>query len=190
MAFNITVTGMVLSAIPIGDYDKRITILTRERGKIAAFVRGARRSGNQMMAAANPFAFGQFEVYHGKSTYTAVRAEIQNYFRELSQDYDMVCLGSYFLEVAGYYAQENTGEGERLKLLYQTLRAMESGRFDRGLIRDVYELKTLAINGEYPNVFSCLRCGRKEELDFFNMKLRGCVCRDCAGEPGDEPLDA
>ena len=86
MAFNITVTGMVLSAIPIGDYDKRITILTRERGKIAAFVRGARRSGNQMMAAANPFAFGQFEVYQGKSTYTAVRAEIQNYFRELSQD--------------------------------------------------------------------------------------------------------
>lgn len=53
-----------------------------------------------MMAAANPFAFGQFEVYQGKSTYTAVRAEIQNYFRELSQDYDMVCLGSYFLEVA------------------------------------------------------------------------------------------
>ena len=85
---------MVLSAIPIGDYDKRITILTRERGKIAAFVRGARRSGNQMMAAANPFAFGQFEVYQGKSTYTAVRAEIQNYFRELSEDYDMVCLGS------------------------------------------------------------------------------------------------
>ena len=77
---------MVLSAIPIGDYDKRITILTRERGKIAAFVRGARRSGNQMMAAANPFAFGQFEVYQGKSTYTAVRAEIQNYFRELSEE--------------------------------------------------------------------------------------------------------
>lgn len=187
MAFNITVTGMVLSAIPIGDYDKRITILTRERGKIAAFVRGARRSGNQMMAAANPFAFGQFEVYQGKSTYTAVRAEIQNYFRELSQDYDMVCLGSYFLEVAGYYAQENTGEGERLKLLYQTLRAMESGRFDRGLIRDVYELKTLAINGEYPNVFSCLRCGRKEELDFFNRNCGAASAETARGSRGMNP---
>ena len=188
MAFNIIVTGMVLSAIPIGDYDKRITILTKERGKIAAFVRGARRSGNQMMAAANPFAFGQFEVYQGKSTYTAARAEIQNYFRELTMDYDMVCLGSYFLEAAEYYAQENTDETERLKLLYQTLRALESGRFHRQLLRDVYDLKTMAINGEYPNVFSCLRCGKKEPLTYFNMKLRGCVCPDCQSREGGKPL--
>lgn len=189
MTFNIIVTGMVLSAIPIGDYDKRITILSKERGKIAAFVRGARRSGNQMMAAANPFAFGQFEVYQGKNTYTAARAEITNYFRELTDDYDKVCLGSYFLETAEYYAQENTDETERLKLLYQTLRALESGRFSYSLLRSVYELKTMAINGEYPNVFSCLRCGKKDKLFFFSMKMRGCICEDCQKQAGGTPLD-
>ena len=188
MAFNIIVTGMVLSAIPIGDYDKRITLLTRERGKIAAFVRGARRSGNQMMAAANPFAFGRFEVYEGKSTYTAVRADIENYFRELANDYDQVCLGYYFLEAAQYYAQENMDETERLKLLYQTLRALESRKFTNRLIRAVYDLKTMAINGEYPNVFSCLRCGKKEELSYFSMKMQGCVCVDCYREAGGAPI--
>ena len=161
MGFNIVLTGMVLSAIPVGEYDKRITILTKERGKITAFAKGARRSGNQLLAAANPFAFGQFEVYQGKSTYTAVRAEIKNYFRELAEDFDMVCYGYYFLEVAEYYAQENADEVERLRLLYQTLRALESRKFSFALIRGIYELKTLTIGGEYPNVFECLSAGQK-----------------------------
>ena len=190
MAFNIIVTGMVLSAIPVGEYDKRITILTKERGKITAFVRGARRSGNQMMAAANPFAFGEFEVYQGKNTYTAVRAEIKNYFRELSLDYDRVCLGYYFLEVAEYYAQENAIETARLKLLYQTLRALESGKFHFRLLRSIYELKNMAINGGCPHVVSCLRCGKKEDLTFFSMRLRGCICGSCQQEAGGTPISS
>lgn len=148
----VLVTGMILEVSPVNDYDRRVVILTKERGKITAFCRGARRLNNKMMAATNQFAFGQFKLYEGKNAYNLADAEISNYFEELRTDFEGAFLGMYFLEVASYYTRENNDETMMLKLLYQSIKAIIKESLDNRLVRSIYEIKAMVVNGEFPGV--------------------------------------
>ncbi|MEE1009806.1 MAG: DNA repair protein RecO [Agathobacter sp.] len=191
MTQSVVLTGIVLKAMPVGDYDKRITILTKERGKIVAFARGARRQNSQLLAATAPFSFGEFELFEGKNAYNLSKASIKKYFRELTNNLDAVYIGFYFLEFADYFCQENNDEIEMLKLLYQSLRALESQSFDNSLVKAIFELKAITINGEGPNVFYCVNCHGTENLRRFSVKRAGLYCDRCSGmENGIEISEA
>lgn len=148
----IFVTGMVISQTPVGEYDRRVCILTKERGKISAFAKGARRPGNRFMAATNPFSFGQFKLYEGKSSYNIAEVNISQYFEDLRSDYIGAYYGMYFLEIADYYARENSDEKEMLKLIYQSFRALLHPELHNLLVRSIFEIKALVVNGEYPGI--------------------------------------
>ena len=116
--------GMVLSTMPIGDYDRRVVILTKECGKISAFAKGARRPNSALLACSQPFTFGQFTLLQGRSSYNLLSADISNYFTDLREDLDSVAMAMYFCEFADYYGRENVEATQMLKLLYQSLRAL------------------------------------------------------------------
>ncbi len=149
----IKVTGMVLKSDPIGEYDKRIVLLTRETGKISAFVRGARRPNSRFLAATSPFCFGEFELYAGRQAYNLQGVHISQYFEQLRTDFEKACYGFYFLEIADYYGRENNDDSEMLKLLYQSLRALIHPAYDKRLVKAVFEIKAIAVNGEFPGLF-------------------------------------
>ena len=76
MADVVSVTGFILSSMPVGDYDRRVVILSRELGKIAAFAKGARRPNSHLIGVTRPFIFGTFEVYRGRDSYTIQKANV------------------------------------------------------------------------------------------------------------------
>ena len=58
----------------------------------------------------------------------------------------------YFAEIADYYTRENSDEVQMLKLLYQSLRALSVPSLTRELVRFIFEIKSIVINGEFPGV--------------------------------------
>lgn len=192
MPVSITVTGIVLSAMPIGEYDKRLVILTKEIGKISVFAKGARRPNSALLACSQPFVFGEFSLYAGRTSYNIVGSEIKNYFEELREDFEGLCYGFYFCEFSEYITKENNDEKEILKLLYQSLRAVSKRTINLQLIKAIFELKITTLNGEAPQVFECVKCGNKASHSdgdgtaydtakhYFSIITGGILCTSCS----------
>ncbi len=176
------VMGMVLSAATIGEYDKRVVLLTRERGRIAAFARGARRPRSPLSASTEPFTFGEFFIYRGRDSYTIEQVEVQEYFPGLRKNLESLYIGLYFCEVAAYFTREGMEAKDELNLLYISLKALLSPALDRKLVRCIYEFRMLYIQGESPRVFECVQCGGKAGLHHFSLERAGLICDSCHRE--------
>lgn len=162
------VMGIVLSSKPVSDYDRRVVILTRERGKIHCFAKVSRKQGTELGSGTRPFCFGEFWLTENRSSMKLERLTISNYFDDVTQNMDLVYLGYYFLELCDYYTRENGDEFEVLKLLYQALRALANERLDNRLVRAVFELRLMSLNGDFdPGCFKKLSEAGTYAVDFI-----------------------
>ena len=144
--------GVVLNAFDYSEFDRRLVILTSERGKITVFARGVKRPGNSLLASTQGFCFGVFSVTEGKSAYNLRSIDVIDYFDSLRSDLDAYAYGSYFLELADYYSKENIEDRPLLSLVYVSLLALLREDFSNDLIKSVFEIKIISIEGELPGL--------------------------------------
>ena len=161
MAETVTFTGMILTASPMKEFDKRVEVLTKERGRISAFARGARRLNSTLSACTVPFTFGKFTFYEGRNAYNLVSGDIETYFEEITTDYDALCYASYFAEMVQYLSREGIEAAEELLLMYITMRALQNRRISFELIRVIFEMRL--IHSVY-------------------LSEGGLICRECAAK--------
>lgn len=176
----VEVTGMVLAASPVKEYDKRIELLTRERGRISAFVTGARKINSKVSACAIPFTFGTYYLYEGRSSYNVQSAHIRKFFSEIADDFDILCYASYFAELARYFTRENIEASQELLLLYVACSALTRGKVSLPLVRTIYEMRMMQIQGEALELFHCLDCGEEDGDLRVYFSRGGFLCRKCA----------
>ena len=148
----VVVRGIVLKHAPVGDYDWVATIFTAERGKITAFARSARKPSAKLSGLVEPFCFGTFKLFAGKNSYTIAEADIENYFEGFRADLEGACYGTFFLELCSFYTRENNEDKDLLNLLYFSLKALLKENIPNRLVRCIFELRALVIEGEYPGI--------------------------------------
>ena len=120
----------------VGEYDRRLVILTKERGRITAFARGVRKSNNQLVSKTQLFVMGEFTLYEGRDAYTLKSVEAKEYFHELTYDMEKYCYGSYFCEVMSYLTREGERSTDYLNLLFVRLRAHQYQKFDGSVVQN------------------------------------------------------
>lgn len=177
-------TGIVLSSSNVDEYDKRLVILTKEKGKITAFARGARKQGSPYTAACQSFAYGVFTVFKGKN-YNLNAVDIEDYFSEFRDDIHRLYRALYFCEMADYFTVEGNDELAIMQLLYVTLNALRKKVVDPELIQVIFEVKILAYFGLMMETSCCIVCGTKPEdgqqvLTHFHSDKGGVICTECA----------
>lgn len=180
MSEQTKVTGIVLSVYPVGENDRRLTILTKERGKIQVFARGCRKPNHPLFGVTQSLIYCEFMITEGRRYNYLNSAEGKNYFPHLKEDLERIYYSTYVAELAEYFTVEGMDERNILNLLFVTFSAMEKDKVPLPLIRRIYELKILQYYGIGMEVFQCISCGKTENLDTLSFEAGGVLCHDCA----------
>ena len=166
----------------LGEADRIITLLTRERGLVRAVGRGVRKTTSRFGGRLEPFMHVDLQLAEGRTLDIITQVEtISAFARDLGGDYPAYTAGTAMLETAERLVHDD-GEPavQQLQLLVGALKALTSGdNRSPGLILDSYQLRALAVAGYAPTFDTCARCGREGPHRDFHAPSGGMLCHIC-----------
>jgi DNA repair protein RecO (recombination protein O) len=179
MRQELIVRGIVLGTSLVGEYDKRLVLLTPELGKITVFANGARRPNSRFAAASQSFTMGRYTLREGHNAYNLSAVEIEESFLALSYDMEKMCYASYLCELTSYYTHDGVRAADELNLLYVSFRTLLEDRIPPKLVKSIFELKLMDIEGQGIHASDCVKCGSREGLHLIDAYSGGLICRAC-----------
>jgi len=184
---NFSSQAILLRKIEFGDYDYIITFLTKDRGKIVAIAKNAKKSIKRFFGKLELFSILQIVLVQskGKALPILKEASLEFPFEAIRIDYIKTTYASYWSEIliAGL---ENGRKQEILyTLLFFLLGAIDLGKISSDELNITFLIKFMKISGFLPNLQGCIKCHKiVDRIDqkkvFFDFSKGGLVCTDCS----------
>lgn len=165
----------------LGEADRIITLLTRQRGLVRAVGKGVRKTSSRFGGRLEPFMHVDLQLAEGRSLDVITQVEtISAFARDLGADYPRYTAGTAMLETAERLVQ---GDGEpavqQYQLLVGALRALTGQELSAAWVLDSYQLRALAVAGYAPSFDGCARCGTVGPHRHFHAASGGMLCDVC-----------
>ena len=163
-------TGINLKAIPIGENDRLVTILSPEHGLIKAIVPGARKSKSGMGGRSALFMVNDLLIAKGRSLDKVTQAQTTISYGRLVGDLGKLAASQYLAEIVLAQALADRPQSELYQLLLLHLGRLNA--LDQGdntgsiahLCQGIFHL--LALDGIAPQVYDCCITKQPIEPDF------------------------
>ena len=177
---QIKVNGIVIAENNMGDYDKMLTLLTPNLGKIGCSAKGSRRPKSLLLSGTQFLSFGEFMLFKGSDTYTVNSVETIEMFYNIRTDLDKLTYASYITKIISDVTTENQNSFNTLKLFLNTLYMISETDKNLDFITAVFKIRMLKILGYTPNSLECVTCKTKENLNYFSIRDNGFKCDSCS----------
>ena len=175
-----TVDGVVIKTSVTGESDRIVWILTRERGIIRAFAKGARGTKSRLHGGTSLFCYCDFSFSEKNNVYNISEAQVKEVFFDLRKSMETLTLSQYFCEVLMKSVPEKCEEEIYLRLLLNCFHFLCKGQKHELLIKSVFELRLTCIAGYMPSLIACNECNEYETDEmYFNCADGSLLCDSC-----------
>lgn len=187
--------ALVLRSIRYSEADAVLSLYTRERGRVSAMAKGARRTTSRLGGRLQPGVLVQATLHEGRGDMFTVRgASVVDAHAGLwVQGFRLQAAGCV-LEAAMRVMPEAEANEEGWHLLCRALDLLASAAPAPGPARlhPVVlgtQAKLVVVSGLLPVLGACARCGAGGPLAAFSAAAGGVLCADCVRLGGGEPVD-
>jgi DNA repair protein RecO (recombination protein O) len=180
--------AIVLRTYNVGDQDKVVVFLARDKGLVRGVAKGARKFGNRFGSALEPMSLVKMFYYEKerRDLVTVSDCDLIESFFDIQKDLRASFTVSYFAELIEEFFPARAREDLVFRLLMSVLQAMkEQGNLS--LLTRYFEAWFLQINGFLPDVRRCRACGKSPDgSGWLAPKKDGIYCDDCAPSKREE----
>ncbi len=180
---QITTDGIIIKEKNIDEDDRLLWILTKDKGVITAYAKGAKRMKSSMASSTEFLSYSRFVIFQNRDRHWVDKADGNHIFFGIRGSIEKLALASYIAQLTAELIPEGECGEDYLRLILNTLHMLDKDLRPLSLLKPLFEMRLLSMSGYMPNLVACRGCHCfTHDAMHFSPQSGELSCPDCLQE--------